>query len=85
MQLRIEEDEAWSLMSVVTSYVVDNSGISQDAKQRVRGWRTKRAEGSLEMQALADGMNEAIGAYIGAKEDRQVRKGGRYTRARSER
>ena len=83
MHLRMEEDEARSLLAVVTSYVVDNSGVSQDAKGRVRQWRTDHAEGTAKMAALADGMNEAIGAYIDAKTDRQVRRRGRYERSRS--
>ncbi len=84
MQLRMEEDEARSLLAVVTSYVLDNSGVSQDAKTHVRKWRTDRAEGTTKMASLTDGMNEAIGAYIEAKTDRQVRKRGRYGRTRSQ-
>jgi len=83
MQLRMEEGEAWSLAAVVTSYVVDESGVSQDAKELIRRWRRVRAEGTEEMLALTDGMNEAIGAYNEDKTDRQVRKRGRYERARS--
>ncbi len=84
MHLRMEEDEARSLLAVVTSYVVDNSGVSRDAKARVRRWRTEHAEGTVKMAALADGMNEAIGASIEAKTDRQVRRRGRYERSRSQ-
>ncbi len=84
MHLRLEEDEARSLLAVVTSYVLDNSGVSQDAKARVRRWRTVHAEGTVKMAAVADGMNEAIGAYIEAKTDRQVRRRGRYERSRSQ-
>jgi len=84
MHPRMEEDEARSLLAVVTSYVVDNSGVSQKAKAHVRQWRTDHTEGTTKMAALADGMNEAIGAYIEAKSDRQVRKRGRYSRARSQ-
>jgi len=84
MQLRMEEGEAWSLVAVVTSYVVDDSGVSQEAKESIRQWRRKHAEGTVEMAALADGMNEAIGAFIEARTDRQVRKRGRYARVRSQ-
>ncbi len=84
MHLRMEEDEARSLLAVVTSYVVDNSGVSQDAKTHVRQWRTDHAEGTVKMASLTDGMNEAVGAYMDAKTDRQVRKRGRYGRARSQ-
>ena len=84
MHLRMEEDEARSLLAVVTSYVLDNSGVSQDAKARVRQWRTDHAEGTVKMTALTDGMNEAVGAYIEAKTDRPVRGRGRYGRVRSQ-
>ncbi|MCH8201314.1 MAG: hypothetical protein IIB85_05270 [Chloroflexi bacterium] len=80
----MEEDEARSLLAVITSYVLDNSGVSQDAKARVRQWRTDHAEGTVKMAALTDGMNDAVGAYIDARTDRQVRARGRYGRVRSQ-
>lgn len=82
MQVVMETDEAWSLMSVITSYVIDKSGISQDGKQRVRKWRADRATGSTEMDALAVAMNRALGTLIEEKTDRQVRRKGRYTSTR---
>ena len=82
MQIVMETDEANSLMSVITSYVIDNAGLSQDGKQRVRKWRTDRASGSTVMDTLAIAMNEALGSYLDEKTDRQVRRKGRYTRAR---
>ena len=84
MHLIMEEDEARSLLAVITSYVLDNSGVSQDAKARVRQWRTDHAEGTVKMAALKDGMNDAVGAYIDARTDRQVRARGRYGRVRSQ-
>jgi hypothetical protein len=80
VQLRIEQDEAWSLMLVVTSYIIDNSGVSQEAKQKIRQWRNDHAEGTQEMAALSDGMNEAVGAYMEHRTDRTVRRRGRYQR-----
>ena len=82
MQIVMESDEANSLMSVITSYVIDNAGLSQDGKARVRKWRADRATGSAEMDALAVVMNEALGTYLDEKTDRQVRRKGRYTRVK---
>ena len=82
MQIVMESDEANSLMSVITSYVIDNAGLSQDGKARVRKWRTDHALGSVEMETLAIAMNQALGTYLDEKTDRQVRRKGRYTRAR---
>ena len=78
MQIVIETDEAWSLMSVITSYVIDKSGVSQDGKQAIRKWRTDRASGTVEMDALAVALNEAIGTHIDKKMTRKVHTRGRY-------
>ena len=82
MQIVMETDEANSLMSVITSYVIDHAGLSPDGKARIRKWRTDRAAGSAEMDALTVAMNETLGTYLDEKTDRQVRRKGRYTRAR---
>ena len=84
MHLIMEEDEARSLLAIVTSYILDNSDISRDAKASVRQWRTDHAEGTVKMETLTGGMNEAVGAYMDAQTDRQVRQGGRYGRVRSQ-
>ena len=81
MQIVMETDEANSLMSVITSYVIDNAGLSQDGKARVRKWRTDHALGSVEMETLAIAMNQALGTYLDEKTDRQIRRKGRYGRA----
>jgi len=69
-------------MFVSSSYVIDNAGLSQDGKSRVRKWRTDRAADSTGMDALAVAMNRALGTYLDEKTNRQVRRKGRYTRAR---
>jgi UPF0716 family protein affecting phage T7 exclusion len=78
MQIILDQGEAWSLMTLVTSFVIDNSGVSQEGKQTLRRWRSERSEGSQEMQALADGMNKALGGFMDEQTNRQVRQKGRY-------
>ena len=78
MHVVLETDEAWSLMTLVSAYVIDHSGISQDGKQKVRRWRTDRAEGTVEMDGLAVAINESLGTFIDEKMSRLVRKKGRY-------
>ena len=78
MHIILEVDESWSLMSAVTSYIVDHSGISQDGKQKVRRWRTDRAAGTVEMDELAVAANEALGSYLDEKTTRLIRQRGRY-------
>ena len=78
MQIVFETDEAWSLMSVITSWIVDQSGISQEGKQKLRRWRGDRAIGTVEMDELAVDMNKALGTYLDEKTERLVRRRGRY-------
>jgi hypothetical protein len=82
MQIIMETDEAHSLMSVITSYIIDRSGVSQDAKAKLRKWRTDRALGTPAMDELAARMNEALGTYIDDKTARTIRRKGRYITAR---
>jgi hypothetical protein len=78
MQIVVETDEAWSLMSIITSHVIDHSGVSQDGKSAIRRWRTDRALGTVEMDDLAVAVNEALGTYLDEKTARMVRRRGRY-------
>ncbi|HEU4758941.1 MAG TPA: hypothetical protein VFT91_03060 [Dehalococcoidia bacterium] len=82
MQVIVETDEAWSLMSVITSYVIDRGGISPEGKQRVRKWRTDRAVGTVEMDDLALAMNGALGTLLDEKTTRIIRRRGRYMTTR---
>jgi hypothetical protein len=79
MQVIFDQDEAWSMMTLLTSVVIDKAGVSSDGKQKLRKWRNDRAEGSQEMLALANGLNKALGSFIDEQTNRQVRRKGRYT------
>lgn len=78
MQIVLGQDEAWSLMTLVSSYVIDNSGVSQDGKQTIREWRKDRAEGTPRMEELAVAVNEALGTHIEETMTRRVKRKGRY-------
>ena len=82
MQMILDQDEAWSLMTVATSFVIDRSGVSADGKQRLRRWRTVRAENTVEMGELTAGMNAALDAFLDEQTNRQIRGKGRFTRAK---
>ena len=82
MQVVLETDEAWSLMMVITSYVIDHGGVSQEGKSRIRRWRSDRSLGTVEMDDLAVAINEALGTYLDEKTTRMVRRRGRYISTR---
>ena len=79
MQVILERDEAWSLISLITSYIIDNSGVSPDGKKRVRGWRTDH-DGTPKLEDLTDAINESLGAYGSEKTTRQIRQKGRFAK-----
>jgi len=82
MHIVLEVDEAWSLMTVITSYTIDHSGLSAEGKQALRRWRTDRAVGTVEMDKLAVSVNEALGTYLDEKTARMIRQKGRYQSTR---
>ena len=82
MQIVLETDEAWSLMSIITSHVIDHSGVSQDGKSAIRRWRNDRSVGTVGMDDLAVAINEALGTYLDEKTTRMVRRRGRYISTR---
>jgi hypothetical protein len=77
MQIVIEPEEAWALMTLITGYVIDKSGVPQDGKQAIRQWRTQRALGTVELGELTVAMNEALGTYVDEKFARKIHQKGR--------
>ncbi len=78
MQIILDADEAWSLMTVIVSQMVDKAGISSDGKVKLRRWRTDRAVGTAEMSELTLDLNEALGSTLDEKTTRLIRQKGRY-------
>ena len=82
MQVILETDEAWSLMSLIVSQIIDHAGVSGEGKAGVRRWRTDRAVGTVEMDDLSLTLNEALGNIIDEKTTRMIRRRGRYVSSR---
>lgn len=85
MQVILETDEAWSLMALLVSQIIDQSGVSQDAKNALRNWRTKYADGTVEMDELAVEMNEILGTVLDEKTTKLIRQKGHYISTRDRR
>ena len=76
MQVILEPDEAWSIMSLVVSQVLDQAELSDEAKATLRKWRTEHNEGTAEMSELTVTMNESIGTILDEQTARLVRRQG---------
>ncbi len=62
MQIARDPDEAWSVMALIVSQVLDGVELSEDGRKAIKKWRSDYADGSTQMQALAEEMNAALGA-----------------------
>jgi hypothetical protein len=85
MQIILDTDEAWSIMSLVLSQVLDQAELSDEAKATLRRWRTEHNEGTAEMSELTISMNEAIGTVLDEQTTRLVRRQGWYVSTKKER
>ncbi len=78
MRLILEADEAWSIMMLVVSQVVDGVELSDKGKAAVRKWRSDNADGTEAMNLLAEELNEALGNVIDERTRKLIRRKGRY-------
>lgn len=78
MYVILETDEAWSIMTLVVSQVLDGVQMSDKGKDAAKKWRTDRAEGSALMVGLAEALNETLGTAIDEQTSKMVRRRGRW-------
>ena len=78
MQIILDTDEAWSIMSLVVSQVLDQAELSDEGKATLRKWRTEHNEGTAEMSDLTISLNESIGTVLDETTTRLVRRQGWY-------
>lgn len=82
MQIILDNEETWSLMSLIVSQMVDRAGLSSDGKTVLRRWRTDRASGTVELADLTVEFNDALGSSLDEKMTRLIRRRGRYVSTR---
>jgi hypothetical protein len=76
MQIILDTDEAWSIMSLVVSQVLDQAELSDEGKAALRKWRTEHNDGTAEMSELTVTMNESIGTVMDEQTTRLIRRQG---------
>jgi hypothetical protein len=78
MQIILDTNETWSIMSLVVSQVLDQAELSDEGKATLRKWRTEHNEGTAEMSDLTISLNESIGTVLDETTTRLVRRQGWY-------
>ncbi len=82
MIVLLEEPESWSLMMLVSAVAIDNAEISFEGKEAIRRWRSEHQEGSPELDALTEVLNDRLNTAIDEKFMRRVKSKGRYETVR---
>lgn len=82
MRLILDEEETWSLMTLITAQVLDQVELSDEAVKAIRDWRAGVVEGNSAMEEVANGVNEALGNTIDEELTRQVRRRDYYRTVR---
>ncbi len=82
MIVLLEEPESWSLMMLVSAVAIDNADLSFEGKEAIRRWRSDHQEGSPELEALTEALNDRLNAAIDEKLMRRVKSKGRYETVR---
>ena len=78
MIVLLEEPEAWSLMMLVSAVAIDNADISEEAKEKIRRWRSDRAEKSPELDELTVDINTVLNQQLERTFLRRVKNTGWY-------
>ena len=82
MRLILDEEETWSLMTLITAQVLDQVELSDEAVKAIRDWRAGVVEGNSSMESVANGVNEALGNKIDEQLTRQIRRRDYYRTVR---
>ena len=77
MNVILNIDEVHTVLTLVTSQVLDHVDLSDEAKKAVRDWRRDHAVGGSELDGFAVVFNEAIGNHLDERTTRMVRRRGK--------
>lgn len=73
MNVVLNTDEANAVMSLITAQVIDQAGLSEDAKKAIREWRRDLAPGTIPLDQFTLRLNSAIGNFIDERTTRMMR------------
>ena len=74
MNVVLNTEEVHGVLTLVTSHVIDNAGLSPKAIETIRGWRRERDDGTHGLDEFTEALNVAIGNFIDERTTRMLRK-----------
>ncbi len=75
MRIQVDEEEVWSLFSMLTQSVLESAGLSDDDRAKLRRWRSEEMRPGREgLRALTDKINTDLARALKAKERSAIQK-----------
>lgn len=73
MNVILNTDEVYAVLSRVSSQVIDRASLSEKGKERLREWRREHDVDTLELNELTLQLNRQLGNSIDERTTRMVR------------
>ena len=77
MNVVLNVEEVYTVMSMVTSQVLDHVDISKKSKDAIRQWRQSHDVNTTDLDEYAEVFNEALGTLIDERTTRMLRRRGK--------
>ena len=77
MNVILNVEEVHTIISLVTSQVIDHVDLAEKSKAAVRRWRQERDLGTTGLDEYAEAFNQALGNLIDERTTRMLRRRGK--------
>ncbi len=77
MNVILNTDEVHAVAALVTAQVIDHVGLSDAAIRLIRTWRKDRELETIDLDALTELVNTALGNHIDEHTTRMMRRSGK--------
>ncbi|MFN8558805.1 MAG: hypothetical protein U0531_16190 [Dehalococcoidia bacterium] len=75
MRVQLDEDEVWALFSAVTRAVLDESGLADEDRGKLRRWRSEEMRvGREPFRVMQDKLNADLARVLKTKERSAIQK-----------
>lgn len=75
MRVQFDEDEVWGLFSVISRHVLDEAGLSDEDRAKLRRWRSEDLRPGREgLRALTEKLNDDLERTARTKERSLIQK-----------
>ncbi len=74
MHVILDEEEAQSLLQLITAQVIDQVELDEESVKQIREWRTRMERGSASLLEFAAALNDHLGNTVDEELKRTIRR-----------